>query len=135
MGDEDVLAELRGYRDWPPTPALEKLAVEASPRGLLREPFNTAHTLAAQDSVSIAAGSATIAPTGVPPSAFSASDDWDATFYCHFERELRKALGLPIDFSSARRRLSQRGIGQAEAAGRLSRHRRSDVVTTKRRQW
>ena len=112
MGDEDVLAELRGYWDWPPTPALEKLAVEASPRGLLRKPFNTAHTLAAQDSVSIAVSSATIAPARVPPSAFSASSSWDATFYCHLERELRKALGLPIDFSTARRRLSERGIAR-----------------------
>ena len=111
MGDEDVLAELRGYRDWPPTPALEKLAVEASPRGLLRKSFNTAHTLAAQDSVSMAVSSATIAPRVRPP-AFSASGSWDATFYCHLERELRKALGLPIDFSSARRRLSERGIAR-----------------------
>jgi hypothetical protein len=112
MADDDVLAELRGYRDWPPTPALEKLAVEASRRGLLGEPFHTAHTLAAQDSVSNSVSSATIAPARVPSSAFSASGNWDATFYCHLARELRKALGLPIDLSSARRRLSQPGIAR-----------------------
>ena len=112
MGDEDVLAVLRGHRDWPPTPALEKLSVEASRRSLLREPFKTAHTLAAQDSVSSSISSATIAPARVPPSAFGASGNCDATFYCHLERELRKALGVPIDLSSARRRLSHSGTAR-----------------------
>src|SRR5437867_1966049 len=100
MADDDLIAELRGYRDWPPTPALEKLALEASRRGLLKEPFNTAHTLAAQDSVSSSVSSATIAPARVPPSAFGASNNWDATFYYHLERELQKMLGLPINLTS-----------------------------------
>jgi hypothetical protein len=96
MDDEQAacLKELRARRDWPAR--LDALVIRAAEAGSLcaveamvvGEVFGrTARS--SQSSATIPAGL-------VPPSDYSELPNVKAAFYAMLERELRKALGLPV---------------------------------------